>query len=157
MEKVETAESLAFRPVVKECELGSRIDVVGSFAAGGTAITADVRDSSLLNLHTLVRTETFRDQNYAAQYQVPTAIERSCHVSCDVPDNSAVLVSLGLHERRGRLSNAGETASGLLEAVGLPPVPARAVTCERLVMIKPRRIVIEAANSAGHAIKAARQ
>jgi hypothetical protein len=51
---------------------------------------------------------------------------------------------MGLHERRGRLSDAGETASGLLEAVGLPPVPARAVISERLVMITPRRIVLEA-------------
>jgi hypothetical protein len=124
VEKVETAAGLGFRPIVKECELGSRIDVVGSFTANGTAIVANVRDSSLVSLHTLVRRETFRDQNYAAEYQVPTAIERNCRVSCEVPDNSVILISMGLHERRGRLSDAGETASGLLEAVGLPPVPA---------------------------------
>jgi hypothetical protein len=106
-------------------------------------IVTNVQNASLVSLHTLVRRETFRDQNYAAKYQVPTAIERNCRVSCEVPDNSVILISMGLHDRRGRLSNAGETASGLLEAVGLPPVPARAVTFERLVMIKPRRIVLE--------------
>jgi beta-lactamase regulating signal transducer with metallopeptidase domain len=143
-EKVETAAGLVFRPVVKECELGRRIDVVGSFTANGTAVVANVRDSSLVSLHTLVRRETFRNQKYAADYQVPTAIERNCRVSCEVPDSGSLLISMGLHERRGRLSNAGETASGLLEAVGLPPVPARAVISERLVMITPRRIVLEA-------------
>ena len=143
VEKVEKANRLAFRPIIKECELGSRIDVVGSLKAGATAIAVEVRDSSLLSLHTLVRKETFRDQTYAADYQVPTPIERSCRVSCELPDNKALLVSMGLHERRSRLSNAGEAASGLLEAVGLPPVPARMVTCERLVMIRPRRIVLE--------------
>jgi hypothetical protein len=97
-----------------------------------------------VSLHTLVRRETFRNQNYAADYQVPTTIERNCRVSCLVPDSSVILISMGLYERRGRLSNAGETASGLLEAVGLPPVPARAVISERLMMIKPRRIVLEA-------------
>jgi hypothetical protein len=109
-----------------------------------TAIAVDVRDSSLLNLHTLVRREPFRNQIYTAQYQVPTAIERSWRVSCEVPDSGSLLISMGLQERRGRLSDAGETASGRLEAVGLPPVPARPGTCERLVMIKPRRIVLEA-------------
>jgi beta-lactamase regulating signal transducer with metallopeptidase domain len=144
VEKVETADHLRFRPIVKEFEVGIRIDVVGSMKAGGTAVVVDVHDSSLLNLHTLVRRETFHDHTYAAQYQVPTAIERSCRVSCEVPDSGSLLISMGLHERRGRLSNAGEAASGLLEAVGLPPVPARPVICEWLVMIKPRRIVLEA-------------
>jgi beta-lactamase regulating signal transducer with metallopeptidase domain len=153
LEKVETTEHLGFRPIVKECELGSRIDVVGSFAAVGTAITVELRDSSLLNLHTLVRRETFHNQNYAGEYQVPTTVVRSCRVSCDVSDNSALVISLGMHERRGRLSDAGETASGILQAVGLPPVPARPVACERLVMIKPRRIVLPADEGAGAAIK----
>jgi hypothetical protein len=143
VEKVETADRLGFRPIVKEYELGSRIDLVGSHINGGAAITVELRDCSLLNLHTLVRRETFRDQAYAAEYQVPTTIDRNCRVACDVPDDSALLISLGLHERRGRLSDAGETASGLLEAVGLPPVPARPVTCERLVMIKARRILLD--------------
>ena len=144
VEKVETAAGLVFRPIFKECELGSRIDVLGSITANETEIVANVRDSSLVSLHTFVRRETFRDQKYAAEYQVPTAIERNCRVSCEVPDNSVILISMGLQERRGRLSDAGETASGCLEAVGLPPVPARPVTCERLMMIKPRRIVLEA-------------
>jgi beta-lactamase regulating signal transducer with metallopeptidase domain len=144
VEKVETANNLAFRPTMKGYELGSRIDVVGSYKAGGTAIAADVRDSWLLNFHTLIRKETFRDQNIVAHYQVPTAIERSCRVSCEISDDRALLVSMGLHERRSRLPGAVETASGLLEAVGLPPVPARAMICERLMMIKPRRIVLEA-------------
>ena len=144
VEKVQTADGISFRPTVKECELGSRIDVVGSHKAGGTAIAVDVRDSWLLSFHTLVRTETFRAQIYSAQYQVPTAIERSCRVSCEIPDQGALLVSMGLYERPSRLPSAVETASGLLEAVGLPRVTAQPVICERLMMIKPRRIVLEA-------------
>lgn len=153
LEKVETADRLGFRPIVKECQLGSRIDVVGSFVARGTAITVELHDSSLLNLHTLVRKETFHNQTYAGEYHVPTTVVRSCRVSCEIADNSALVISLGMHERRGRLSDAGETASGILKAVGLPPVPARQVACERLVMIKPRRIVLPADEGTGPGIK----
>jgi hypothetical protein len=143
VEKVETPARPAFRPIVREIKLGGTIDLIGSLKPGATAMTADIRDTSLLNLHTIVQTETFRDQVYSAEYQVPTIIQRTCRVSCEVPEHSAILVSLGFHERRGRLSNAGEAASGLLEAVGLPPVAARPVTCESLMMIRPRRIVLE--------------
>ena len=143
VEKIESENGFSFRPTTKGCEVGSRIDVVGSHRAGGTAIAVDVRDSWLLNFHTLVRKESFRNQIYEAQYQVPTGIERSCRVSCEVPDNGAILLSMGLHERQSRLPRAIETASGLLEAVGLPRVPAQPVICERLVMIRPRRIVLE--------------
>ena len=82
LEKVQATDRIGFRPIVKECELGSRIDIVGSFVAGGTAITVELRDSSLLNLHTLVRRETFHNQAYAAEYQVPTTVDRVVAALC---------------------------------------------------------------------------
>jgi hypothetical protein len=92
-------------------------------------------------------------ESLAGEYQIPTTAVRNCRVSCDVADNSALVISLDLHERRARLSDAGETTSGILQAVGLSPLPARPVTCERLVMIKPRRIVLEADQDQAPAIK----
>ena len=75
-------------------------------------------------------------------------------MSCELPDGSALLISLGLHERRGCLSDAGETASGILKAVGLPPVPARPVACEHLVMIRPRRICSRPMNASARRSRA---
>ncbi len=77
----------------------------------------------------------------AAQYQVPTPVERRCETTCEIPEGSSLLISLGMRERRGRSSDAAETASEILELVGLPPLPARSVTCERLVSITPRRVM----------------
>ena len=142
-ERIEKTGSLELRPITKEYETGVWIDLFGSLTRDGTELSVDLRESSLLSSHTLVRKERFHEQDYAASYEVPTVLERSCHVACNVPEGSSLLVSMGLYERRGRLSDAGEAAGEVLKFVGLPPVPARPVSCERLIMMTPREIVLD--------------
>jgi hypothetical protein len=60
-----------------------------------------------------------------------------------VPESSSLLISVGLRDRPGASSHASEAASGLLQLVGLSKLPSRSVDCERLVLIRPRWIVLE--------------
>jgi beta-lactamase regulating signal transducer with metallopeptidase domain len=141
VDKVAVGGSIGFRPTTKEFEVGIHLGVAGSRLRDGTRLSVDLRDTSFASLHTLTRKVRVGDHDVAAQYQIPTVIERQCKATCDVPEKSALLISLGLHDRRGRLSDPGEAASEVLKRVGLPPVPARPVASERLVMITPRWIV----------------
>jgi beta-lactamase regulating signal transducer with metallopeptidase domain len=142
-DKLETAKGPAFKPIVKDVEVGSRIEMTGSFLHDGTRLVVDLRDSSVLSMHTLFRTGQFRNGDVRAVYQVPTAIDRRFQVSYDVPEGSILVISLGLDEQAGRMGGAAEFASDLLEAVGLPSLKAKSVIRERLVVIKPRRIILE--------------
>jgi hypothetical protein len=141
IEKVANGKPAAFRPTVEDLEVGVRMDLTGTLLDGGTNVSVRVSARDLLAMHTLHRSERVGDTVIAAQYQVPTAVEKRCHVACEIPDGASLLISLGLHDRRGRSSNAAETANDLLQRVGLPPLPARSVTCEQLVSIKTRRVL----------------
>jgi hypothetical protein len=140
LDKIATAGTISFRPTSREIEVGMRLDLAGSRLREGTRLSVDLGDTSVTSLHKLARKAHAGDHDIVAEYQIPTVIQRRCKMTCDVPDKTSLLISLGLHERRGRLSDAGEAASGLLERVGLPPVPARPVPVERLITIRPRWI-----------------
>jgi beta-lactamase regulating signal transducer with metallopeptidase domain len=142
-DKLETAKGLAFKPIVKDVEVGFRVEMTGSFLPDGTRLLVDLRDSSVLSMHTLFRTGQSRDGDVRAVYQVPTAIDRRLQVSCDVPEGSNLVISVGLDEQAGRMGGAAEFASDLLETVGLPSLKAGSVIRERLVVIKPRKIILE--------------
>jgi hypothetical protein len=142
VERIPNPETPAFRPIVKDIDVGVRMQMKGSLKPRGIQFTLDLEDKSLLAMHTLHRKDRFGETIVAAQYQIPTPLERRCQISREIPQDFSVVISLGVHERRGKSSNAVEAASGLLELVGLPPVPARSVTCERLVIITPREIVL---------------
>ena len=96
-------------------------------------------------MHALTRKERFGDQNIVGTYQVPSMVEHRCRVACDLPDDSSLMISLGLQINETPIfSGVTEFAGKFLESVGLPRNEAKAVTCERLVVITPRRIVLEA-------------
>jgi hypothetical protein len=140
LDKIASAGTISFRPTSREIEVGTRLDVAGSRLREGTRLSVDLGDTSVASLHKLARKAHAGDHDVVAEYQIPTVVQRRCKLTCDVPDKASLLISLGLHERRGRLSDAGEAASGLLERVGLPPVPARPVPVERLITIRSRWI-----------------
>jgi hypothetical protein len=140
VEKVGSGKPAAFRPTVKDVEVGVRMEAKGTLVKGGTNVSLNLHAANILAMHTLHRTERVGDTVINAQYQVPTAVEKHCRVACEIPDGASLLISLGLHDRRGRSSNAAETANELLQLVGLPPLPARSVACEQLVSINTRRV-----------------
>ncbi len=142
VERIPNPETPVFRPIVKDIDVGVRMQMKGSLNPRGIQFALDLEDKSLLAMHTLHRKDRLGETIVAAQYQIPTPLERRCQISREIPRGSSLVISLGVHERRGKSSNAVEAASGLLELVGLPPVPARSVTCERLVIITPRQIVL---------------
>jgi bla regulator protein blaR1 len=141
VEKLEHLGTPSFRPIVKDIDVGVRLEMNGMLLDGGTKLAVKLHDSDLLAMHTLHRRDHSGGKRVAAEYQVPTPVERRCQTACEIPEGSSLLISVGMRERRGRSSDAAETASELLEFVGLPPLPARSVTCERLVSIRPRRVM----------------
>jgi beta-lactamase regulating signal transducer with metallopeptidase domain len=148
VDKVAAGKGDAFKPTVKAIKFGLRFSASGSLLHDGTRLSIDLHDIDLLKMHTLTRTNRVDGRKIVTSYEVPTLIERHCKLTQDIPESSALLVSLGMNERGGRLSDPGEAASDLLKLVGLPPVPARLVPCERLVMIEARRH-----SPAGHELK----
>ena len=141
VEKIENQDTTGFRPTVKNIEIGVRLELTGTLLDRSTKLTLNLHDTDLLAMHTLHRKDQIGDRLVKAEYQVPTPVERSCRVACEIPEGSSLLISMGIRERRGRSSDAAETASELLQLVGLPPLPARSVTCERLVCVMPRRVM----------------
>jgi hypothetical protein len=144
VEKIANSENIAYRPIVKDIDVGIWMDLNGSIQAQGTRLSVDVREREILAMHSLRRKDRLGDRMIAATYQVPTAVERRCRLECEIPEGCQLVISLGLHERRGRSSNSAEAASELLQLVGLPPVPARSVACEQLVVVKLRPIAAPA-------------
>jgi beta-lactamase regulating signal transducer with metallopeptidase domain len=140
VEKVANTIPPAFRPTVKDVEVGVRMELKGSLVKDGANVSLDLHAANIIAMHTLHREERVGDIVIAAQYQVPTAVEKHCRVACEIPKGTSLLIGLGLHDRRGRSSNAAETANDLLQLVGMPPLPARSVACEQLVSIRTHRI-----------------
>jgi hypothetical protein len=144
VEKVETSRVKGFRPIIKEINVGWRLDVAGSFMPDGTNVSVDVRDSNLMAMHALTRKERFGDQEVVGTYQVPSMIEHRCRVACVVPDESSLIVSLGLQiNEKSNFAGVTEVASKLLGSMGFSVHKATSGTCERLVLITPRKIVLE--------------
>ena len=141
VERVANGVGVAFRPTVKELDIGVRMELSGTLLERGTKVCLNLQARDLLAMHTLRRSEPVGNAVLSAEYQVPTAVEKRCRVACEIPDGQSVIISLGLHDRRGRSSNAAETANELLQLAGLPPLPARSVACEQLVSIKTRRVL----------------
>jgi beta-lactamase regulating signal transducer with metallopeptidase domain len=144
VERLETSQVKGFRPIIKEIDIGWRVDVAGSFLPGGLKVSVNVRDFDLMAMHTLTRKERFGDQELIGTYQVPSMIEHRCSVACVVPDESSLVVSLGLQiNEKPVLAGVTEFAGKFLDPMGVSLQKANTVTCERLVVITPRRIVLE--------------
>ena len=146
VERIESAGNPAYRPIVKQIDIGVRMELNGTLEARSTKLSVDVHLKSLLAMHTLVRKDQVGEKAFKVPYQIPTPVERRCQLKYEIPDGSSLVISLGIHERRGRSSDPVEAASEVLQFVGLPPVPARSVTCEQLVVIRPRRVALPAGN-----------
>jgi beta-lactamase regulating signal transducer with metallopeptidase domain len=133
-----------FRPIVKNLELGLKIDLTGTSLPRGIRLSADASHSSVLGFHTLVRKAKVDGAVVAASYQVPTPINRRCRVSCDLPEGASLVISTGLSDDRGNLSGIAGFASDALESVGLPKLEGKSTAYEQLIIVKPRLIVLEA-------------
>lgn len=143
VEPIKTPESLAFRPTVEAINIGSTVDLSGSLLAGEIRLTTDIRDTSLVAMHTLKRHEEHAGMTIDAPYHVPTTKERRYQSTARIPDGSTLVVSLGLYEQADRLTGVARVASELLESLGGGRIEPRRDTRERLVLITPRRIILE--------------
>jgi beta-lactamase regulating signal transducer with metallopeptidase domain len=145
LEKLDTPAIQGFRPIVKELNIGWLADVAGSILTHGTHLAVDYHDSTLTAMHDLTRKERFGNQEIVGTYQVPSTIEHRCRVACDVPEESSLVISLGLQVNETPIfSGVTGVASKFLGSVGLSSHEAKNVTCERLAIITPRRIILEA-------------
>jgi|GEM_PF-1660196 len=134
--------SLVFKPAIKNLKLGTTIELSGTLQPSETNLKIGLRDKALVAIHALRRTAESVDGQIAAQYQVPMTTERNYRLACSIPDGSTLMVSLGFQERSGQLSRVAGAAVALLEATGVP-LKTRGETTERLVLITPRRIILE--------------
>jgi hypothetical protein len=145
VDKVDTAGLKGFRPTVMQIDVGWRGDFVGSYLPDGMNVSVDVRHSDLMAMHTLTRKERFGAEEVVGTYQVPSLIEHRCQVACAVPDDSSLVISLGIQVNETPIfAGVTEVAGKFLESMGLPRREAKTVTCERLTVITPRKIVLEA-------------
>ncbi len=143
VEKVETSRVKGFRPIVKAVDIGWWVDIAGSFSTDGTNIAVDVHDSNLIAMHNVTRKERLGDLELLGTYQIPSMTEHRCRVACDVPDEASLVVSMGLQINETPIfGGATAIANKVLDSIGVSLDPPKSVTCERLVVITPRRIVL---------------
>jgi hypothetical protein len=143
LEPIKTPKSLAFRPIVEAVKIGTTIDLTGSILQGEIRLKADIRDTSLVALHTLKRHEEHEGMELAGEYQIPTTKERHHRGTSQIPEGFTLVVSLGFYEQPDPLSGVARMASGLIESFGGARIEPAHHTRERLVLITPRRIVLE--------------
>jgi hypothetical protein len=141
-DKVEDA-ARPFRPILKELEVGSKLDMTGVIVPGGTRLSVNVSDSWLLGLRTAMCEQRIGPEIVAADYHIPDMVDRKCQVACDIPEGSHLLISLGLSDPpKSPSTGMAGLVNGLFASIGLPQ-PIGFVPFERLVMITPRPIVLE--------------
>jgi hypothetical protein len=142
VERIEAAARPAFRPIVKELEIGSKLDMTGTIVPGGTRLSVSLSDSWLLALRTMGCQHRVGSEVQTAEYHIPTMIDRRCELTCDLPEGTHLLISLGLSDEPRKPSGLAGLANGVFAAIGLPE-PIRSVPFERLVLISPRPIILE--------------
>jgi hypothetical protein len=142
VEKLEYAARPAFRPIVKELQIGGKLDMTGTIVPGGTRLSVSLSDSWLLALRTMGCEHRVGAEVHPAQYQIPTMIDRRCELTCDLPEGTHLLISLGLSDEPRKPTGLAGLANGAFAAIGLPE-PIRFVPFERLVLITPRPIILE--------------
>lgn len=138
VDPVRSPNFVGFRPEAKPVTIGNTLDLSGHLKPGATFLSIDLHDTSLVAVHGLTRVEESPEGRRAAQYEVPTTIERHCRLEAAIPEGSTLMVSLGFHERPGRLNGLVKADIGLLEAAGAPTLKPSGRTAERLVLITPR-------------------
>ena len=85
VEKIANLDKVAYRPIVKDIDVGTWMDLNGTIQARGTRLSVDVRRRELLAMHSLRRKDRQGDRIIAATYQVPTPVERRCRLECEIP------------------------------------------------------------------------
>ncbi len=141
-DKVESA-AVPFRPIMKEFEVGFKLDMTGTIEPSRTRLSVDLSDSWLLALRTMVCEQRVGPELVAAEYMVPTLVDRKCQVACEIPEGTHLLISLGFYEKPGDPKGVAAVASELIASVGLPTIQPAPATYERLVLITTRPIILE--------------
>jgi hypothetical protein len=146
VEKVDTSPA-AFRPIVKGLDLGSHLDMTGTILPTTTRLSVSLSDSWLVAMETKSHQEKIGSEIQSAQIQIPTVVERKCEVNRDIPDGTHLLISLGAAVRTQRLTGLPGLVNDLFATIGLAE-PMQVVPCERLVLIRPMPIILEAEEQA---------
>ncbi len=115
---VEVTMREIFRDRHKHIPGGLIVDLVGAFSPRGTRLSVDLRDSEI----PVSPGKRENGRPVDGPTRAPAFVDHRYGGSHEIPEGSSLLVSLGRHE----------------QSVG-----ARSVTRERLVVITPRRIVLE--------------
>jgi hypothetical protein len=132
-----------FRPILKEFEVGFKLDMTGTMEPDRTRLSVDLSDSWLLVVRTMMCKQRIGPELVAAQYQVPTLMDRKCRVTCEIPDGTHLLISLGLYDEPRGARGLAAVANDVIASVGLPTIQPAPETFERLMVITPRRIILE--------------
>jgi hypothetical protein len=151
VEKHQSAESSGFNPIPKEVDFGWQIDLSGEILPGLIRSTVDLRDTYVLAVHGRQTRGSFKVKanpsevkTLTATYQVPVLSTKRFQGTNNIPEGSSLLISLGFQEERQELPAVmGGAIEIIRTVVGGPPVEARRIARERLVLITPRKIILE--------------
>jgi beta-lactamase regulating signal transducer with metallopeptidase domain len=129
------------RPPAGNKEVGSLVEVSGSIVANGFRLIANVHDASIAPGSAATRQGQTGGKSADAMTTttIPPAIERNCRVSCNISDGASLLISLSLLERK-------DSADG---GSARTQPQSRTAANDRLVVITPRRIVLDGQDREG--------
>jgi Zn-dependent protease with chaperone function len=141
-EKIDDA-TLPLRPILKTLEIGSKLDISGTIETRGTRLAVEVSDCWLLGYQTMLCKERVGAELVAAEYHVPSSVDRKCQVDLEIPKGSHLLISLGLSSGMKKpTSGAAALVNDAFAWAGLPE-PMGVVRFERLVVVTPKPIILE--------------
>lgn len=98
------ATSLAFKPVVDAVGDGAVVTASGRRVGESLAVTASVRDSRLVAVHTFASGETLAGRNrssLSSATQVPEVVTTTADGSWTIEAGEALVISLGVHSASG--------------------------------------------------------
>jgi hypothetical protein len=111
--------------------------MTGTMQPRGTRLVVSVDSTSLLGIHTMWLKKEVGKEIVTAQYQIPSTARRSFQIDCDVREGTQLMISLGLRDEAGRLSDVATLANSALARVGLPQYQPATHTKETCVLITP--------------------
>lgn len=144
LEKLIEEKAAAFKPTIEAIDKGTTVQMKAATTENSKIdLHIDLNDCDVVDELKLHRTVQLENHTIRSQYQIPTVRKTHFSRTTTMEEGKSILISLGLIERPKRLTSESKVALAVLDFVGIKDVERESTVRERLVMVTPRRIILE--------------
>jgi beta-lactamase regulating signal transducer with metallopeptidase domain len=150
LESIENTDTTVFRPITKSFDFGGKIAVSGLIRRDSIQMDVDLRDTRLVTMYrktwgeTARRKSNIRPESPRTYSELPILTNKHFKGIYNIPKGSSLLISAGFDEYSKPIPPVMDNVIEIVRTIlGGPRVEAERIILERIVMITPRRILLE--------------